>query len=375
VLPAIALLHGFLSWYATPLRYFDSYAPRLANFPLRAALRLEAEDDYLARNSPGYRIDRMIERLVPPGEKVFSFERIPEAWTTREILAAYTGARNEALRDMLWAALNPWMFPERALAPRFEPRRLWRLRAIRAPASSGTMRSVSEFSERSFSTVRITGDLRRKAARALVARGIRYLLVSPGTFGANDFYDHSSAWGIELVGASEGTLLYFLNPAEGRPPADSAAVPRDPVPPGRYDDADPRIALNAAWTRDTQFPDADQHTVSYSNIPGASASLAFHGNAITYMYTRASNRGIAEVWIDGVREDRLDLYSLRTVWRSQSRYDGLGAGEHIIEIRVTGERDPRATDCFVDLDGLAVEFDSAQPVDRSSDIIRRGEDP
>jgi hypothetical protein len=124
LLPAIALLHGFLSWYATPLRYFDPYAPRLASFPLRGALRLEAEDVYLARNSPGYRVDRMIERAVPRGEKVFSFEQIPEAWTTRDILAAYTGAQNEVLQDMLWTALNPWMFPERALAFRFEPREL-----------------------------------------------------------------------------------------------------------------------------------------------------------------------------------------------------------------------------------------------------------
>jgi hypothetical protein len=353
--PAIAVLHGFLSWYATPLHYFDSYAPRLGTFPLRGALRLEAEDVYLARNSPGYRIDRMIERTVPRGEKVFSFERIPEAWTTREVLAAETGAGNQAIRDMLWTAMTPWMFPERALAFRFEPRRLRRVRTIPTAGSSGTLRSVSEFTRRSFSTVRITSDLRREAIESLAAGGIRYLLVSPGSFGANDFYDHSSTWGIELVGASEGTRLYALRPAGASLPGDTDAIPRVTVPPGRYDDADPRIALNAAWTRDTQFPDADQHTLSYSNIPGASASLLFHGRAVTYVYTRASNRGIAEVWIDGVRRDRPDLYSPGTVWRSQSQYEGLGDGDHTIEIRITGERNPRANNCFVDLDGLVVE--------------------
>jgi hypothetical protein len=446
LLPTVALVHGLLSWYATPLRYFDPYAPRLANFPLRGALRLESEDIYLTRNSPGYRIDRMIEREVPRGEKVFSFEQIPEAWTTREILPAYTAAQNDDLRDMLWTALNPSMFPERALAFRFEPRQLRRLRAIQTSGSSGAMWSVSEFqmfargepvlpdgnwrlsgdpnpwdvrlafdgrpvtrwrswegatpgmfidvdfgklvvidearllttpdagrpqvdlrgmdasgewcelsAQRSFSTVRITGDLRREAVQALVARGIHYLLVSPGTFGANDFHDHPSAWGIVLVGESGGTRLYSLKPAEAGLAADPEAEPRAVVPPGRYDDPDPRINLNAAWTRDTQFPDASQHTVSYSNIPGASVSLAFEGNAITYVYTRASNRGIAEVFIDGARKDRLDLYSPRTVWRSQSRYEGLGAGEHVIEIRVTGERNPLARDCFADIDGLVVE--------------------
>ena len=446
LLPAIAILHGFLSWYATPLRYFNPYAPRLASFPLRGALRLESEDIYLARNSPGYRIDRMIERGVPRGEKVFSFEQIPEAWTTREILPAYTAATNDDLRDMLWSALNPSTFPERALDFRFEPRQLRHLRAIRTSGSSTAMWSISEFqmsargepvlrdgnwrlsgspnpwdvplafdgrpvtrwrswegatagmfidvdfgkpvvidearlvttpdagvpqvelrgmdasgewctlsTQKSFSTVRTTGDLRREAVGALVARGIRYLLVSPGAFGANDFYDHSSAWGIELVGESGGTRLYALEQAELSLAADPEGEPRAVVAPGRYDDPDPRITLKAAWTRDTQFPDASQHTVSYSNIPGASASLAFRGSAITYLYTRASNRGIAEVFIDGARRDRRDLYSTQTVWRSQSRYEGLGAGEHVIVIRVTGERNPLASDSFVDLDGLVVE--------------------
>jgi hypothetical protein len=224
---------------------------------------------------------------------------------------------------------------------------------LRGMDASGEWCTLS--AQRSFSTVRITGDLRREAVQALVARGIHYLLVSPGTFGANDFHDHSSAWGIELLGESGGTRLYSLKPAEAGLATDPESEPRAVVPPGRYDDPDPRINLNAAWTRDTQFPDASQHTVSYSNIPGASASLAFRGNAITYVYTRASNRGIAEVFIDGARKDRLDLYSPRTVWRSQSRYEGLGAGEHVIEIRVTGERNPLASDCFADIDGLVVE--------------------
>ena len=129
LLPAIAVLHAILSWYATPFRYFDAYAPRLTTFPLRAAFRIEPEDAYLTRNSPGYRVDRMIEREVPPGEKVFSFEQIPAAWTTREILAAYTGAQNEVLSDTLSAALSLESVPVPAQVFRFEPRQLRRLRA------------------------------------------------------------------------------------------------------------------------------------------------------------------------------------------------------------------------------------------------------
>jgi hypothetical protein len=445
LLPAIALLHGFLSWYATPFLYFDRYAPRLVSFPLRAALRNEPEDVYLARHSPGYRIDRMIERQVPPGEKVFALEQIAEAWTTRDILTAYKGAQNEVLRDMIWTALNPWMYPDRMLTLRFDPRPLRRLRAIRTAASTGAMWSISEFRifargkpvladqgwhvtanpnpwdvplafdnrpvtrwrswqdatpgmfididlgrpvmidearlltspdggqpqvqlrgmdargewrtlpvYESLSTVPPAGDLRREAVRAVVARGIRYLLVDPGTLGANDFRDHSRAWGIELVRESGGTRLYVLKPDEVNTPADSGAI-QTVLAPGLYDDSDPRITWSGPWTLDTRFSDADQQTVTYSNVPGASASLAFEGNAITYIFTRADNRGIAEVRIDGQRKDRADLYSPVTFWKSRKRYEGLGAGHHVIEIRVTGDRNPRANNSYVDLDALLVE--------------------
>ena len=36
-------------------------------------------------------------------------------------------------------------------------------------------------------------------------------------------------------------------------------------------------------------------------------------------------------------------------------YGGLGGGTHLMQIRVTGDRVPEATDTFVDLDALIVE--------------------
>jgi hypothetical protein len=40
---------------------------------------------------------------------------------------------------------------------------------------------------------------------------------------------------------------------------------------------------------------------------------------------------------------------------SRTRYECLGEGTHVIQIRVTGARNPRACDSFVDLDALIVE--------------------
>jgi hypothetical protein len=447
LLPAVAVLHAILSWYATPFRYFDAYAPRLTASPIRAALRIEPEEAYLTRNSPGYLVNRMIEREVPPGEKVFSFEQIPAAWTTREILAAYTGAQNEVLSDTLSTALSLESVPVPAEVFRFEPRQVRRLRAVQTARPTSGMWSVNEFQifsrgiplphdgswrlsanpnpwdvqlafdnsavtrwrswdraqpgmfievdfgepvlidevrlvaapdtartevdlqsmnargewcpltvRRSTSSYSVQDNLRQASIRAVAARGIHYLLVTPGAFGANDFNDNPAAWGIELLAESGGRRLYVLKPAEaGDPPPDPVAGSRPSAPPGRYDDSDSRICLNAAWTRDTQFQDADRHTLTYSNLAGASASFAFHGNAITYVHTRASNRGIAEVFVDGRLKERADLYSPNTEWRSRTRYECLGDGAHVIQIRVSGARNPRACDSFVDLDALIVE--------------------
>jgi hypothetical protein len=445
LLPAVALVHACLSWFATPWTYFDPYAPRIASFPIAAALRLEPEDAYLARQSSGYLIDRLIERTVPPGEQVFSFDPVPEAWTTRPIRIGYYSAENEVLMDILKTAMVPGLRPGRVTDFCFPPSLLTGLRVVRKGSPDARMWHVSELrlfaantpigpearwqfladpnpwdarlafdnnlvtrwqswqsatpgmwlgvrfaepkridrarvltasnaprvemalqgmdaqghwsdlpSRASEASEPVTDDLRAAAVRALWDRGIRYLLVSPGVLGANEFCENAAAWGIRQIGESDGTRLYCLKggrsgPAPHAEPA-SAAIPR-----GTYDDTDSRIALHAPWVRDTQFSEAYQHTLTYTDIADASIAFTFTGSSVTYEYTRAYNRGIAEVWLDGRLKDRVDLYAPEIAWHSRSSYGGLEPGTHTVRIRVTGERSPRSSDCVVDLDAVIVE--------------------
>jgi hypothetical protein len=448
LLPGVMAAHGFLSWYASPVRYFDVYAPRIAAAPVLAALRIEPEDVYLARSNTGYSIDRMIERQVPPGNRVFSFEPIPESWTTREIVAAQNGADSEVIEDILRAALVSSTCPIQALSFQFSPTRLQRVRASQMAKLPGEMWSVSEFqmlaggkplaadgrwrlsaypnrqdiplafdgnvvtrwrswegaspnmfleadfgepklldevrlltaSDSVHSSVclrgmdesgrwrdlpaagaiapaHVTGNLRAQAIHELMARNIQYLLVTPTAFGANDFDQNAEVWGIRRIADSAGARLYRLDPnrAAPEPAPPVTASGETAAQPGTYDDADSRICLRAPWVHDPQFQDAFRHTLTYSDLPGASLSLTFNGSAITYVYTRAMNRGIAEVWVDAQLKGRLDLFAPDTAWKSRQRYQGLGPGAHVIEIRVTGERNPRSAGCYVDLDALIVE--------------------
>ncbi len=137
----------------------------------------------------------------------------------------------------------------------------------------------------------------------------------------------------------------------------AAPLPAEPVltaKPGTYDDLDPTILLRGDWERGEAFDSAFERTVTYTDIPGAEIRFAFEGGELTYVFTKAANRGIAAVSIDGAGKGSIDLYSVDPQWQSSVRYAGLGAGRHLVVIRVTGENRAAATGKFVDLDAFRV---------------------
>ena len=139
------------------------------------------------------------------------------------------------------------------------------------------------------------------------------------------------------------------------------AAPPLPVEPvltakrGTYDDFDPAILLRGDWERNDEFEQAFRHTVTYTDIPGAEIRFAFEGSELTYVFTKAANRGIAAITIDGASKGSIDLYSVEPQWRSSVRFTGLGPGRHLLVIRVTGESRAGSTGKFVDLDSLEVK--------------------
>ena len=128
-----------------------------------------------------------------------------------------------------------------------------------------------------------------------------------------------------------------------------------PVHPGAYDDFDPSLRFAGDWEQSEDFDSAYLHSISYTEAPGAAVSLAFEGRGVSYVFTRAPNRGIAEIEIDGARRDALDLYSPRIEWQSRFDICCLAAGRHVISIRATGRKRPNASGAFIDVDALLVQ--------------------
>jgi len=161
---------------------------------------------------------------------------------------------------------------------------------------------------------------------------------------------------------SHGVSLVRLEPDCAPPAAAPVSTPDevDPanqvaVQPGIYDDFDPLIAFHGDWAHDKSFDGPYGHTISYSDTPGAEVSIAFRGIALTYVFTKAANRGIAAVSIDGSPPRMLDLYSADAEWQSRERFCCFSAGRHRAVVRVTDQMNRKSTGRFVDCDSFVVE--------------------
>jgi hypothetical protein len=126
-----------------------------------------------------------------------------------------------------------------------------------------------------------------------------------------------------------------------------------PLEPGEYEEREIRIDTIGTWWYDNQFARASGGSLVYSDHPGDLIRLRFRGGSVRYVFTRAFNRGTAEVRIDG-RANRVNLYAPQTEWQSFADFGNLGEGVHVMEIRVTGERDLRSSGKYVDLDKIVV---------------------
>jgi hypothetical protein len=125
------------------------------------------------------------------------------------------------------------------------------------------------------------------------------------------------------------------------------------APPGEYDDFDARIRYRGVWVRG-RFSEASRGTLTYSNDQDAALLFRFDGAEVVYVYTKAFNRGIAQISLDGRSQGAIDLYSPSLEWKTAAPFRAQGPGPHTLEIQVTGRKTPSATDAFVDVDALIV---------------------
>ena len=134
-----------------------------------------------------------------------------------------------------------------------------------------------------------------------------------------------------------------------------AAVSRVPrsigVLAGAVDDGSPAVVYSGHWMPGS-FGSAYGGTLTYSDEAGATARFVFEGTELQYIYTKAYNRGLVLVIIDGSPVRKIDLYDPSIIWQERTVFGGLKPGTHRAEIQVLGQRNAASTGNFVDIDAL-----------------------
>jgi cellulose 1,4-beta-cellobiosidase len=114
------------------------------------------------------------------------------------------------------------------------------------------------------------------------------------------------------------------------------------------------VTYAGTWTLQT-VSGASGGSVRYAAAAGTKATFSFTGRTVTWVSTKGTNRGRAEVWLDGARVATIDLYATATQTRRVvfSR-DVSPSVAHTLEVRVLGTKAAASTATRVDLDALVV---------------------
>jgi hypothetical protein len=140
----LALAHAISCTPIVEKRYCGSTAWRLNDIPWKAALRIEPEDRFLSRRAVQYNEVRLIERLAPPGERVFTFGQVADSYSSHEILVSFQAALNQVLTDILWTPIFSGFQPSRVLTFHFPARELKAVRVVQTEKAKDVQWGVAE---------------------------------------------------------------------------------------------------------------------------------------------------------------------------------------------------------------------------------------
>src|SRR4030095_13136249 len=107
------------------------------------------------------------------------------------------------------------------------------------------------------------------------------------------------------------------------------------------------------WYNNNSAPNRINNDEHYVANTGASAQFTFVGTQITWVATKFSNRGRADVYLDGVLQTTVDQYSSGVLYQ-QPVYvkTGLSAASHTIKIVCKGTKTASSTGTFIDVDAF-----------------------
>jgi hypothetical protein len=102
------------------------YGFRLHEFPLRAALRIVPEEEYLKRHVEGYAAAKTIERVTPPAARTLALLDVAKAYLDRDVIVHWQSAEADRMLDTLRLASD---YPGATL---YDWKAVWPTESLRA---------------------------------------------------------------------------------------------------------------------------------------------------------------------------------------------------------------------------------------------------
>ncbi len=115
------------------------------------------------------------------------------------------------------------------------------------------------------------------------------------------------------------------------------------------------LAYTGAWSR-VALTSYYGGALTYQGSASSRVAITFTGSSVSWVSSRNTNRGKAEVWLDGAMVATVDLYASsflprRTVFAR----NGLStSAPHTLEVRVLGTRNASAIGTRVDADAFVL---------------------
>lgn len=164
-------------------------------------------------------------------------------------------------------------------------------------------------------------------------------------------------------------LMYFSFGFEGIKGADQRADVMDRTM--KYLDSPTEntssaIQYTTAWNT-VSDSNASDGRYRVSDTTNATSTYQFTGDSVAWVTAKGPSYGEAEVFIDELSKGVVDLYNSTQSWNQRLDYTGLGSGNHIITIKVLGQKNASST-------GESVVVDSFTSIndDRDSAVVYSG---
>jgi hypothetical protein len=91
-----------------------------------------------------------------------------------------------------------------------------------------------------------------------------------------------------------------------------------------------------------------------SSTANAATTFSFWGVTFDWITARGPAYGKAQVWVDGVLKQTVDLYKATQQWQSKVTISGLTYGPHTVIIKALGAKNPASTGAGVVIDGFII---------------------